>query len=109
MRNDIQQARIDLAAAFRLAVRHGLHEGICNHFSLMLPGSDELFLVNPYGLHWSEIKASDLMLLDQAGRPVEGKGEVNPAPSTSMPAFTAPIRMPGAYCTRICLMRLRSR
>ncbi len=76
MRNDIRQARIDLAAAFRLAVRHQLHEGICNHFSLMPPGSDELFLVNPYGLHWSEIKASDLVLLDKAGRPVEGTGEV---------------------------------
>ena len=76
MRNDIRQARVDLAAAFRLAVRHGLHEGICNHFSLMLPGSEELFLINPYGLHWSEITASDLLLLDGAGRKVEGKGEV---------------------------------
>ncbi len=76
MRNDIRQARIDLAAAFRLAVRHGLSEGICNHFSLMLPSSEELFLINPYGLHWSEIRASDLLLLDGAGRTVEGAGEV---------------------------------
>ncbi len=78
MRNDIRQARIDLAAAFRLAVRLRLHEGISNHFSLMLPGSEELFLINPFGLHWSEITASDLVLLDGAGRVVEGggKGEV---------------------------------
>lgn len=76
MRNDLRQARIDLAAAFRLAVRHGLSEGICNHFSLMLPGSEELFLINPYGLHWSEIRASDLLLLDGAGRTVEGTDEV---------------------------------
>ncbi|HXV24315.1 MAG TPA: aldolase [Alphaproteobacteria bacterium] len=76
MRNDIRQAQIDLAAAFRLAVRHGLSEGISNHFSLMLPGSEELFLINPFGLHWAEIRASDLLLLDRAGRTVEGGGEV---------------------------------
>ena len=76
MRNDIRQARVELAAALRLAVRHGLHEGICNHFSLMLPGSEELFLVNPYGPHWSEIAASDLVLVDADGRKLEGAGEV---------------------------------
>lgn len=76
MRNDIRQARTDLAAAFRLAVRRGLSEGICNHFSLMLPGSEELFLINPYGLHWSELRASDLLLLDRAGRTLEGRSEV---------------------------------
>jgi ribulose-5-phosphate 4-epimerase/fuculose-1-phosphate aldolase len=74
---DVRQARIDLAAALRLAVRHGMHEGICNHFSLMLPGAD-CFLLNPYGVHWSEIRASDLLVVDAKGRVIEGTGEAEP-------------------------------
>ncbi|MBM3492099.1 MAG: aldolase [Alphaproteobacteria bacterium] len=68
------QARVDLAAAFRLAVRFGLHEGICNHFSMLLPGARDRFLLNPYGLHWSEITASRLIVIDPAGNTVEGDG-----------------------------------
>ena len=68
-------ARIDLAAAFRLAVRLDLHEGVCNHFSVMLPGG-ERFLLNRYGLHWSEVTASNLLALDAAGNVLEGEGEV---------------------------------
>ena len=45
----IAQARIDLAACFRMAARLGMGEGICNHFSVVVPGRPELFLVNPYG------------------------------------------------------------
>jgi len=70
---EVAAARIDLAAAFRLAVRLDLHEGVCNHFSLMLPGGR--FLLNRYGLHWSEVSASNLLTLDAAGRVLEGEGE----------------------------------
>lgn len=78
MRNDVvQQARIDLAAALRLAVRFGFNEGVDNHFSVMLPGSNDRFLLHPYGLHWSEIKASDLLVVDYDGHLVEGKGEID--------------------------------
>src|SRR3954449_1194524 len=66
-------ARVDLAAAFRLAVRMDLHEGVCNHFSVMLPGGR--FLLNRYGLHWSEVSASNLLALDAQGRILEGEGE----------------------------------
>jgi ribulose-5-phosphate 4-epimerase/fuculose-1-phosphate aldolase len=66
-------ARVDLAAAFRLAVRMDLHEGVCNHFSVMLP--DGSFLLNRYGLHWSEVSASNLLRLDAEGRILEGEGE----------------------------------
>jgi len=69
-----RQARIDLAAAFRLAVRMDLHEGVCNHFTLMLPDGKR-FLLNPYGLHWSEVSASNLLALDADGRILEGEGE----------------------------------
>jgi ribulose-5-phosphate 4-epimerase/fuculose-1-phosphate aldolase len=67
-------ARVDLAAAFRLAVRLDLHEGVCNHFTLMLPDGKR-FLLNPYGLHWSEVTASNLLALDADGKVLEGEGE----------------------------------
>src|SRR3954471_7487266 len=66
-------ARTDLAAAFRLAVRMDLHEGVCNHFSVMLP--DGSFLLNRYGLHWSEVTASNLLALDADGKVLAGQGE----------------------------------
>jgi ribulose-5-phosphate 4-epimerase/fuculose-1-phosphate aldolase len=69
-----RQARVDLAAAFRLAVRMDLHEGVCNHFTLMLPDSRR-FLLNAYGLHWSEVTASNLLVLDAEGNVLEGDGE----------------------------------
>jgi len=68
-----QAVRVDLAAAFRLAVRLDLHEGVCNHFSVMLPGGR--FLLNAYGLHWSEVTASNLLTLDSEGRVLAGEGE----------------------------------
>jgi ribulose-5-phosphate 4-epimerase/fuculose-1-phosphate aldolase len=66
--------RVDLAAAFRLAVRLELHEGVCNHFSVML-ADGERFLLNRYGLHWSEVTASNLLALDAEGKVLEGEGE----------------------------------
>jgi len=65
--------RVDLAAAFRLAVRLDLHEGVCNHLSAMLPDGKR-FLLNRYGLHWSEVSASNLLALDAAGNVLEGEG-----------------------------------
>src|ERR671919_419575 len=67
--------RVDLAAAFRLAVRLDLHEGVCNHFSVMLPDGKR-FLLNRYGLHWSEVTAGNLLVLDAAGNVLEGEGEL---------------------------------
>ena len=45
----VWQAKVDLAACFRMASRYVLEEGICNHFSALVPGYDDLFIVNPYG------------------------------------------------------------
>lgn len=72
---EMRTARVELAACLRMAARLGLHEGICNHFSLMVPGRDDLFLVNPYGLSFAEVTASRLLVCDFAGRVVEGEGE----------------------------------
>jgi ribulose-5-phosphate 4-epimerase/fuculose-1-phosphate aldolase len=71
----IREARIDLAACFRMAARLGMGEGICNHFSVVLPGHPDLFLVNPYGLAFAEVTASSLLICDFNGRVVLGEGK----------------------------------
>jgi len=68
-------ARHELAACFQLAALHGLEEGICNHFSAMLPGHDDLFLVNPYGYAFAEVTAQNLLVCDFEGNVIEGDGE----------------------------------
>jgi ribulose-5-phosphate 4-epimerase/fuculose-1-phosphate aldolase len=73
-REAVWQARVDLAACFRTAARLGLHEGICNHFSAMVPGRDDLFLVNPDGYGFAEITASRLLICDFHRHVVEGHG-----------------------------------
>lgn len=72
---EIRQARIDLAACFRMAARLGMGEGICNHFSFVLPWHRDLFLVNPYGLAFAEVTASSLLICDFHGRVVAGEGQ----------------------------------
>ena len=69
----VTQARIDLTTALRAAARHGLNEGVCNHFSMAVPGREDLFLVNPQGLHWSEVTTADLVVVDSQGRKVSGR------------------------------------
>lgn len=70
----IREARIELAACFRMAARLGLQEGICNHLSAVLPGRDDLFLVNPYGYAFGEITASKLLICDFHGNVIDGDG-----------------------------------
>jgi ribulose-5-phosphate 4-epimerase/fuculose-1-phosphate aldolase len=72
------EARIDLVAALRWANRLGLGEGICNHFSMEIPGHPGHFLINPQGLHWSEVTPGDLVVLDATGRKVHGRHNVEP-------------------------------
>ena len=72
----VAQAKKDLAAALRLAVYHELEEGIDNHFTVTLPGTDDCFLVLPFGLHWSEARASDLIVFNEAGETLDGEGIV---------------------------------
>ena len=68
----------DLALALRAAAHHGLAEGICNHFSVALPDASERFLINPRGLHWSEVGADDIVLVDARGRVLAGRHGVEP-------------------------------
>ncbi|WP_353212085.1 class II aldolase/adducin family protein [Rhodovarius sp.] len=70
------QARIDLAAAHRLAVRDGFHEGIFNHFTLRVPGTTDRYYQIPFGLHWSEVTASCFMEVGYDGAIRDGEGMV---------------------------------
>ena len=70
------RARVELAAAHRLAVMHGLNEGIFNHFTLRVPGSNDRYYQIPFGLHWSEVTASCFMEIAYDGTRLTGEGEV---------------------------------
>jgi ribulose-5-phosphate 4-epimerase/fuculose-1-phosphate aldolase len=70
----VTQARIHLAAAHRMAVLHELEEGIDNHFTVTVPGRDDVYFILPFGLHWSEARASDMIVFDESGTTLEGEG-----------------------------------
>ena len=67
-------ARVHLAAANRLAVYDDLEEGIDNHFTMRVPGEQDRYLVLPFGRHWSEARASDMIVFNEAGQVLEGQG-----------------------------------
>ncbi len=75
-----REARVQLAACYRIFNHLGWVEMIFNHITLRVPGPEKLFLINPFGLHYSEITASSLVLIDIEGNPVrESKWPVNRA------------------------------
>lgn len=75
------QARVDLAAAYRLVALYGWEDLVFTHLSARVPGPEHHFLINPYGLLFHEITASSLVKVDQDGQVVEAGGisRVNPA------------------------------
>jgi ribulose-5-phosphate 4-epimerase/fuculose-1-phosphate aldolase len=88
------QARVDLAAAFRLTARFGWHEAVANHFSLALDPDGRRILINPRWRHFARIRASDLLLLDVDDPAVMQRAD---APD------------PTAWCIHGALAALRSR
>ena len=75
-----REARVQLAACYRIFNHLGWTEMIFNHITLRVAGPERLFLINPFGLHYSEITASNLVLIDIEGNPVrESKWPVNKA------------------------------
>jgi ribulose-5-phosphate 4-epimerase/fuculose-1-phosphate aldolase len=74
----VRRLREDLALALRAAAHHGLAEGVCNHFSLELPDRSGRFLLNPRGLLWQEVRADDIVMIDEQGRKLAGRHEVEP-------------------------------
>jgi ribulose-5-phosphate 4-epimerase/fuculose-1-phosphate aldolase len=72
----VAEAKVHLAAAHRLAVLHELEEGIDNHFTMTVPGREGQYLILPFGLHWSEARASDMIVFNEQGETLEGEGDV---------------------------------
>ena len=73
----LRVARVELAAALRAAALYGFNEGIDNHFSLVVPGRSDSFLLNPYGPHSSEMRAADLLTIGLGGERLAGEGELD--------------------------------
>lgn len=73
------QARVDLAACYRLVAMHGWDDLIFTHISAKVPGTED-FLINPYGMMFHEMTASSLVKVDQAGNKLmDSPYEINPA------------------------------
>lgn len=66
-----------LAASFRLFAQFGFDEGVAGHITARDPERLDHFWVNPFGMHFGQIRASDLILVDHSGKVVEGRAEVN--------------------------------
>ncbi|WP_296417626.1 class II aldolase and adducin N-terminal domain-containing protein [Pseudooctadecabacter sp.] len=76
---DHWQDRVDLAAAFRWTARLNMHEGVANHFSLAINDDGTQFLMNPNQMHFSRIKASDMLVVDANDpRTLEGPNAPDP-------------------------------
>jgi ribulose-5-phosphate 4-epimerase/fuculose-1-phosphate aldolase len=74
------QARVDLAAAYRLVALFGWDDLVFTHLSLRVPGEPDHFLINPYGWFFEEITASSLVKVNHAGVPVQDTPcVINPA------------------------------
>ncbi len=98
---DEQAARLELAACYRVFALLGWTEMIYNHITVRLPesvsGKEKQFLINPFGLHYSEVTASNLVRIDLAGRVLDGSTRrVNPAGFTLHAAIHEGID--GAHC-----------
>ena len=99
--SDERQARIQLAACYRVFALLGWTEMIYNHITVRLPdsvsGAARQFLINPFGLHYSEVTASNLVKIDLQGKVLDGSSyPVNPAGFLVHAAIHD--RMPRAHC-----------
>ena len=94
-----RKARIELAACYRIFDMLGWTEMIFNHITLRVPGPEARFLINPFGLHYREITASSLVLIDLEGNALrETKWPVNRA------GFVIHSAIHGAHAQAHCVM-----
>ena len=101
MHPDEWKARVELAACYRVFAMLGWTEMIYNHITVRLPesvsGGQKQFLINPFGLHYSEVQASNLHKIDLAGNKLsDNPWPVNPAGFTVHAAIHD--KVPGAHC-----------
>ncbi|EHP37480.1 class II aldolase/adducin family protein, partial [Cupriavidus basilensis OR16] len=76
-----QRVREDLAAAYRLVALYGMDDSIYTHISARVPGTEDRFLINPFGMLFRDITASSLVCIDLDGNIISGPAgqDVNPA------------------------------
>jgi ribulose-5-phosphate 4-epimerase/fuculose-1-phosphate aldolase len=79
MEEERQYRKEQLAAGFRLFGAFGFSEGVAGHITVRDPENPELFWVNPFGMSFNQITASDLILIDYEGTVVSGSRPVNRA------------------------------
>src|SRR5438128_9548459 len=98
------QARVDLAAAYRLTALYGWDDLIFTHISARVPGPEHHFLINPYGMMFDEITASSLVKIDLDGKKaMDSAYEINPA------GFTIHSAVHAAREAALCVMHLHRR
>ena len=98
-----RQARVDLAAAYRLVALYGWDDLIFTHISARVPGANHHFLLNPYGMMFEEVTASSLVKIDLAGNKVtESPYFINPA------GFTIHSAVHEAREDALCVMHLHT-
>ncbi|MBL8515614.1 MAG: class II aldolase/adducin family protein [Betaproteobacteria bacterium] len=77
---DEWQTRVDLAACYRLIAMHGWSDLVFTHITAKIPGAENQFLINPYGMLFDEITASSLVKIDLAGNKLDDSPyPINPA------------------------------
>jgi ribulose-5-phosphate 4-epimerase/fuculose-1-phosphate aldolase len=97
------QARVDLAAAYRLVALYGWDDLIFTHISARVPGPEHHFLINPYGMMFDEITASSLVKVDLDGNIVmDSPYQINPA------GFTIHSAIHAAREDALCVMHLHT-
>ena len=102
------QARVDLAAAHRLAFNQGFSEGIFNHLTLTVPGRTDRYYQIPFGMHWSEVTASSFMEVGiDDGEVKRGEGDVSAPATASMRRSTRRCRRPRRCFIPTCPMPAR--
>ena len=100
---DHYEARVQLAAAFRWAVRLNLHEAVANHFSLAVSRDGCQFLINPNQRHFARIKASDLLLLDSNHPPAADDADAPDPTALGVAWGDAPPLSACALCAALCI------
>ena len=106
------EARRDLAAAFRYTARLGMNESIANHYSLAVSDDGRRFLMNPYGRHWSKMRASDLLELDGSDPDMDEREDVDPtawaihgALHRAVPHARCVMHLHPKYTTALCCLK----
>ena len=92
------EARLDLAACYRIFDHLGWSESIYNHISVKVPGENDAFLINPFGLMYDEVTASNLVKIDIDGNVLAGNYPVNKAGFTQHAYFHRHIESAHAIC-----------